>query len=186
MELLGTYAYDNLFADAEPKYQIVLPVKSGVAKTDLKRGMLLAWETGASGGLVPLEIGATASESDNITGTCSMPEATVNGTVSVTQPGSGEDPDTTLTGTCSVTIPAANGTVAATDSDTVPAEKAIPFGILAEDLTGWKATEDVDKAPVWISGAFNKAVVQIKSGTLTNDVIVAFAKIGIRLISIAQ
>lgn len=133
METIGTFEYDNLFAGEGAKEQMTLPVVSSVAKSDLKKGTLMAWISGASGGLTPLKIG------DKTTG---------------------ESPQ--------------------------PTEASVPFAILAEDLTGWKSDAAVDSAPVFISGVFNRDAVVIKSGTLDNDTIVAYAKIGIRLISVAK
>lgn len=132
MQTIGTFEYDNLFAGEGVKEQMTLPVATSVAKSDLKRGTLMAWITGASGGLTPLKIG------DKTTG---------------------ETPQ--------------------------PSEASMPFAILAEDLTEWKS-ETVDSAPIFITGAFNKDAVVIKSGTLDNDTIAAYAKIGIRLISVAK
>ena len=132
MKTIGTFEYDSLIAGAEPVKQMTLPVVSTVAKADLKRGTLMAWITGTSGGLTPLLIGDTSGE------------------------------------------PAS------------PTEASVPFAILAEDLTDWNPDEAVDSAPVYVGGAFNKDAVVIKSGKLDNDTIVAYAKIGIRLVGVAK
>lgn len=119
MKTEGTFEYDSLVAGAEPVKMMTFPVASGTDKTDLKRGLLLAWEKGS--GLTPLVVDTNE-----------------------------------------------------------------PFAVLAEDLTE-AADDTIESAPVYTGGAFNKNAVTLKSGdALTDDTVAEFAKIGIRLIEVAQ
>lgn len=62
-----------------------------------------------------------------------------------------------------------------------------PFAVLAEDLTEVSEETEIKSAPVYVGGAFNKKAVILKSGDeLADDTVVAYAKIGIRLIDVAE